>query len=110
MAKSSAKENEKKLEMKKYCKWCRKHTIHKEGKKYSLGAHHVLFAIGRYANLGFLENNISSDELSKLQEKKRLYLIGDVKNGNSRQAAIAAGDGLKAAMEILNENIGHVRK
>jgi len=24
---------EKKLEFKKYCKWCRKHTLHKEGKK-----------------------------------------------------------------------------
>ena len=24
---------EKKLEMKKYCKWCKKHTIHKEAKK-----------------------------------------------------------------------------
>jgi len=24
---------ERKLEFKKFCKWCRKHTIHKEGKK-----------------------------------------------------------------------------
>ena len=24
---------EKKLELKKFCKWCRKHTLHKEGKK-----------------------------------------------------------------------------
>jgi len=24
---------EKKLELKKYCKWCKKHTLHKEGKK-----------------------------------------------------------------------------
>ncbi|MDP2910665.1 MAG: 50S ribosomal protein L33 [bacterium] len=22
-----------KLELKKFCKWCRKHTLHKEGKK-----------------------------------------------------------------------------
>ena len=22
-----------KLELKKFCKWCRKHTVHKEGKK-----------------------------------------------------------------------------
>ena len=29
----SKKAGEKKLELKKYCKWCRKHTIHKEGKK-----------------------------------------------------------------------------
>ena len=26
-------EKEKKLEFKKYCKWCRKHTAHKEGKR-----------------------------------------------------------------------------
>ena len=24
---------ERKLELKKFCKWCKKHTIHKEGKK-----------------------------------------------------------------------------
>jgi len=24
---------EEKLELKKFCKWCRKHTVHKEGKK-----------------------------------------------------------------------------
>ncbi len=25
--------SEKKLELKKFCKWCRKHTVHKETKK-----------------------------------------------------------------------------
>jgi len=25
--------SEEKLELKKFCKWCRKHTVHKEGKK-----------------------------------------------------------------------------
>lgn len=24
---------ERKLELSKYCQWCRKHTVHKEGKK-----------------------------------------------------------------------------
>jgi len=24
---------EEKLDLKKFCKWCRKHTLHKEGKK-----------------------------------------------------------------------------
>jgi len=24
---------EEKLELKKFCKWCKKHTVHKEGKK-----------------------------------------------------------------------------
>lgn len=27
------KKVERKIEIKKFCKWCRKHTIHKEGKK-----------------------------------------------------------------------------
>ena len=27
------KSTEKKLELKKFCKWCRKHTIHKEAKR-----------------------------------------------------------------------------
>ncbi|MDI6592128.1 MAG: 50S ribosomal protein L33 [Patescibacteria group bacterium] len=29
----SKRAGEKKLELKKFCKWCRKHTIHKEVKK-----------------------------------------------------------------------------
>jgi large subunit ribosomal protein L33 len=29
----SKKIAEKKLELKKHCRWCRKHTLHKEGKK-----------------------------------------------------------------------------
>ena len=29
----SKKMGEGKLELKKFCKWCRKHTLHKEGKK-----------------------------------------------------------------------------
>ncbi len=27
------KKVERKIELKKYCKWCKKHTVHKEGKK-----------------------------------------------------------------------------
>lgn len=29
----SKKMVEEKLDLKKFCKWCRKHTVHKEGKK-----------------------------------------------------------------------------
>jgi large subunit ribosomal protein L33 len=32
-SKGKAVKTEKKLELKKYCKFCRKHTLHKEGKK-----------------------------------------------------------------------------
>ncbi|PIR02501.1 MAG: 50S ribosomal protein L33 [Candidatus Nealsonbacteria bacterium CG11_big_fil_rev_8_21_14_0_20_35_11] len=31
--KSKQKTGEKKLGLKKFCRWCRKHTLHKEGKK-----------------------------------------------------------------------------
>ncbi|MCX6760463.1 MAG: 50S ribosomal protein L33 [Candidatus Nealsonbacteria bacterium] len=31
--KKSKKVGDKKLEIKKFCKWCRKHTVHKESKK-----------------------------------------------------------------------------
>ncbi|HUW72216.1 MAG TPA: 50S ribosomal protein L33 [Candidatus Humimicrobiaceae bacterium] len=31
--KSRQKTGERKLELKKFCRWCRKHTIHKEAKK-----------------------------------------------------------------------------
>lgn len=32
-ARKNKKKVEKKLELKKYCRWCRKHTLHKESKK-----------------------------------------------------------------------------
>jgi thioredoxin reductase (NADPH) len=35
-----------------------------------------------------------------LREERRLYIIGDVASGPYRQVAIAAGEGLKAAMEV----------
>lgn len=33
MAHKNKKKVERKLELKKYCNWCRKHTVHKESKK-----------------------------------------------------------------------------
>ncbi|MDO8574138.1 MAG: 50S ribosomal protein L33 [bacterium] len=32
-ASKNKKKVERKLELKKYCKWCRKHTLHKESRK-----------------------------------------------------------------------------
>lgn len=32
-ARKNKKTVERKLEFKKYCKWCKKHTLHKEAKK-----------------------------------------------------------------------------
>jgi thioredoxin reductase len=62
-------------------------------------ADYVLFAIGRVPNLDFLSAEIRQRE-KELVESGRLYFIGDVKNELYRQVAIAAGDGLRAAMQI----------
>jgi thioredoxin reductase len=72
-----------------------------------LYADYVLFAIGRVPNMDFLSEEIRRRE-RELVESGRLYFIGDVKNELHRQVAIAAGDGLRAAMQIYsriaNEN------
>ena len=62
-------------------------------------ADYVLFAIGRVPNRDFLSEEIRQRE-QELIEAGRLYFVGDVKNELHRQVAIAAGDGLRAAMQI----------
>jgi thioredoxin reductase len=67
----------------------------------SISCDYIISAIGREPNLGFF-----SDELRTmtpdLEKREILYLIGDVKNGMYRQAAIASGDGIKCAMKIYS--------
>lgn len=66
---------------------------------------HVSFlvvAIGRRPNLDFLSPNLKNN-LENLRKARLLHMAGDVKNGIYRQAAISAGDGIKAAMEIFEE-------
>ncbi len=65
-----------------------------------IAADHVIVAIGRMPCLGFLGSGLVA-QLDVLRRAGLLYLIGDVTNGNMRQAAISAGDGVRAAMEIL---------
>ena len=57
-----------------------------------LEADYLLAAIGREANTAFFDESV--------KEAENLFYVGDVKNGDLRQTAIAAGDGIKAAMEI----------
>ena len=64
-------------------------------------ADYVLFAIGRDPNLDFLSEEVRHRE-KELTEAGRLYFVGDVINGLYRQTAIAAGDGLRAAMQIYS--------
>lgn len=70
-----------------------------DGTVESLAADYVLFAIGREPNLGFLSESVRRRE-RELAEAGRLFFVGDVINGLFRQTAIAAGDGLRAAMQI----------
>jgi len=64
-----------------------------------LDADRVLVAVGRRPRLGFLDAALR-DRVDELVGSGMLYLAGDVRNGSLRQVAIAAGDGLRAAMVV----------
>lgn len=59
--------------------------------------HYVLAALGREPQLDSL-----SPRLTRMHpdSNTRFFFTGDVKNGDTRQTAIAVGDGIKAAMHI----------
>jgi thioredoxin reductase (NADPH) len=63
----------------------------------SLVADYLLFATGRVPQVSFLPDEIINNNL------EGVYFVGDVKNGLYRQAIIAAGDGLRAAMDIYHK-------
>lgn len=65
----------------------------------SLITDYLLFAIGREPQMDFLTEHVKL-QAQRLVEDGKLYLVGDVHNGPFRQTAIAAGDGLRAAMQI----------
>lgn len=60
---------------------------------------YVISAIGRQPNLDFYSKSFGKIAID-LVKKEILYLIGDVKNGIYRQAAIAVGDGIECAMRV----------
>ena len=68
----------------------------------AIRADYVLLAIGREPEVGFLPESLMEDagRGGGLEAEGRLYFVGDVRNGDLRQAAIAAGDGVRAALEI----------
>lgn len=72
-----------------------------KGTASTVSADYVIFALGREAHTSFLSARVREQE-SILQERGKLYFVGDVRNGPLRQTAIAAGDGLRAAMQIYN--------
>jgi thioredoxin reductase len=65
-------------------------------------ADYVLLALGRDPEMGFVGESFM-EKAGKLEVDGRLYFVGDVRNGDLRQAAIAAGDGLRAAMRIYKK-------
>lgn len=69
------------------------------GTRVNLEADYVVIAAGRFPNLDFIGRDLHG-HFDSLQERGLLYLAGDVCNGIYRQAAISAGDGLRAAMRI----------
>ena len=70
-----------------------------DGRVGEISCQRVLSAIGRVPALDFLDSGLRQ-ALAGLLAQKTLFLVGDAGNGRFRQAAIAAADGLRAAMEI----------
>lgn len=65
----------------------------------------MVFAIGRHPANELFKNIIRKGSGFSF-DKERIILAGDVKNGNFRQAVIAAGEGLYAAMKIVKMKNG----
>ena len=78
------------------------YTREKDDKK--MEADYWLCALGRQPQLDFLPEELREIK-QELIDQGRLYFIGDVTNGNFRQAAIAVGNGIEAAMKIYEERV-----
>ncbi len=66
---------------------------------------YLLIAIGRVPNLYCLSDSLVS-RLPELEREGLFYKIGDVGNGRFRQASIAMGQGIEAAMKIAGKLTG----
>jgi thioredoxin reductase len=66
-------------------------------------ADYLFIAIGREPNLDFLGEGLV--KLINKLENNKLFIIGDVKNGNYRQTSISTGDGIKAAMRLYKNTL-----
>lgn len=60
---------------------------------------YLLAAVGREAETGYFSRRLLDMEAG-LVDGERLFLVGDVGNGLFRQASIAAGNGIEAAMRV----------
>lgn len=64
-----------------------------------LEADFLIGAVGREPQLGFIAPSLA-EQTVELEKLGILHFAGDVKNGMCRQTAVAAGDGIRAAMLI----------
>jgi thioredoxin reductase (NADPH) len=64
------------------------------------GCDYLVYAIGRRPNTGFIAEQVWQ-MAEELEQRGVLFWVGDVKNGIYRQVAIAVGDGILAAMQII---------
>ncbi len=67
-----------------------------------LHAHYLIGALGREPQLDFVSGDLR-DQFGALQISGCLHIIGDVKNGAFRQAAIAVGEGILTGMKIYHQ-------
>jgi len=67
----------------------------------SVRADYVVAALGRVPSLDFLTPALRA-RVQSLCARRRLWLIGDVRNGRFRQAGISIGDGIRCAMWIAS--------
>jgi thioredoxin reductase len=70
-------------------------------REWDMVVSYLLVAIGREPRLDFLTPEVKQ-KLVHLQTRKRLFMIGDVKNGRYRQTAMAVGNGIECAMQIYD--------
>ena len=69
-----------------------------------IDAHYLIPAIGRKPNLLFLSRRLTDNRKMKALEEY-LHFAGDVINSNTRQVAIATGEGIKAAVKIYQSMV-----
>ncbi|MEN8155145.1 MAG: NAD(P)/FAD-dependent oxidoreductase [Acidobacteriota bacterium] len=65
----------------------------------------IVFAVGRSPEDGYL-TKLPPVLREKVESRGNLILSGDIKNGSFRQAVIAAGNGVEAAMKIYRKIFG----
>ncbi len=76
--------------------------ISRESEISTMDFDYLIPALGRVPQLDFISSNLKA-KLIELEQEGFLYFIGDVKNNLYRQTAIAAGDGIKAAMAAYSK-------